>query len=649
METEIDRRIIIFILASVALIVLPHSGHIPISLLVFFYSLLIWRFCVLWDKKWIPKKWLVSLLSAIAIYQLYSLNQGVFGRDAGTSIFITALGLKILESNKEQDFYLVSYLAFVVASSQFLYSQSILMLGYILFVTCSLFAALITLNTKNNDAKPAIKKILTMTAQAIPITVLLFFMFPRIDPPDWLLFNQQNTAVSGLSDTLRPGSISKLGFSHDLVFRAKFKGKIPPVQDLYWRGPVFSQTDGLNWTETNNRHFLRQMDKLVTYGQPSHYTVMMEPQDGHWIFTLDMPTVYPQKLIKNGLFQLLNPTKPKKRKQYEITSFLKFNTGKLTDTEYSDNTQLPAQPMPEVTQLVNELKGDNDSAQFLISAIFHHFKNNDFSYTLNPPVMEINPIETFLFKARSGFCGHYATAFVYLLRVANIPARVVSGYQGGSINKVGNFLEIKQSDAHAWAEVWLENKGWVRFDPTSAVAPDQFSEQNLESSTAEKQKNFEIIENKNLFNRWVTRAGDVWSNMDYEWQQWIIHYRGEKQSKFLSSWGITGIKSMFYWLTVLVFFMLGLFTWVILRNQKTNIDKVLMTYQRFCDSLAKVGVIKRKAETAHDFALRAKQLRPDLANNISLITWSYINLQYKKDSGIDDFKAFKKQVNSFKA
>ena len=648
MAVEIDRRIIIFILASIALIVLPHSSHIPVSLLVFFYSLLIWRFCALWDKKWMPKKWLVSLLSAIAIYQLYSLNQGVFGRDAGTSIFITALGLKILESNKEQDFYLVSYLAFVVASSQFLYSQSILMLGYILFVTGSLFAALITLNTKNNNAKPAIKKILTMMAQAIPITLLLFFMFPRIDPPDWLLFNQKNTAVSGLSDTLRPGSISKLGFSHDLVFRAKFKGKIPPVQELYWRGPVFSQTDGLNWTETNNRHFLRQMDKLVTYGQPNHYTVMMEPQDGHWIFTLDMPTVYPQKLIKNGLFQLLNPTKPKKREQYEITSYLKFNTGKLTDTEYSDNTQLPGEPMPEVTQLVNKLKGNNDSTKFLISAIFNHFKNNDFSYTLNPPVMEVNPIETFLFKARSGFCGHYATAFVYLLRVANIPARVVSGYQGGNINKVGNFLEVKQSDAHAWAEVWLENKGWVRFDPTSAVAPDQFSEQNLESSTAKTQKNFEIIEDKNVFSRWVIRAGDVWSNMDYEWQQWIIHYRGEKQSDFLSSWGISGIKSMFYWLTVLVFFILGLFTWIILRNQKKNTDKVLMIYQQFCDSLAKVGLLKMKAETAQDFALRAKQLRPDLANNISLITLSYINLQYKKDSGIDDFKVFKRQVNSFK-
>jgi transglutaminase-like putative cysteine protease len=648
MAVEIDRRIIIFILASIALIVLPHSSHIPVSLLMFFYSLLIWRFCALWDKKWMPKKWLVSLLSAIAIYQLYSLNQGVFGRDAGTSIFITALGLKILESNKEQDFYLVSYLAFVVASSQFLYSQSILMLGYILFVTCSLFAALITLNTKNNDAKPAIKKILTMTAQAIPITLLLFFLFPRIDPPDWLLFNQKNTAVSGLSDTLRPGSISKLGFSHDLVFRVKFKGKIPPVQALYWRGPVFSQTDGLNWTETNNRHFLRQMDKLVTYGQPNHYTVMMEPQDGHWIFTLDMPTVYPKSLIKNGLFQLLNPIKPKKREQYEITSYLKFNTGKLTDTEYSDNTQLPGEPMPEVTQLVNKLKGNNDSAKFLISAIFNHFKSNDFSYTLNPPVMEVNPIETFLFKARSGFCGHYATAFVYLLRVAKIPARVVSGYQGGNINKVGNFLEVKQSDAHAWAEVWLENKGWVRFDPTSAVAPDQFSEQNLESSTAKKQKNFEIVEDKNVFSRWVIRAGDVWSNMDYEWQQWIIHYRGEKQSDFLSSWGISGIKSMFYWLTVLVFFILGLFTWIILRNQKTNTDKVLIIYQQFCDSLAKVGLLKMKAETAHDFALRAKQLRPDLANNISLITLSYINLQYKKDSGIDDFKVFKRQVNSFK-
>jgi len=186
-----------------------------------------------------------------------------------------------------------------------------------------------------------------------------------------------------------------------------------------------------------------------------------------------MPAEYALPLSQNANYQLITSEKPDKRTEYKITSYLNYNTGTITRTEYKDATQLPDEPSGKIKQLVKQLHGFDSSPDDFIKQLLNHFRREDFHYTLTPPLMEENPIETFLFETRYGFCSHYAAAFVYLMRVANIPARVVTGYQGGELNKVGNFLEIRQADAHAWAEVWLENKGWVRFDPTAAIAPER--------------------------------------------------------------------------------------------------------------------------------------------------------------------------------
>ena len=187
---------------------------------------------------------------------------------------------------------------------------------------------------------------------------------------------------------------------------------------------------------------------------------------------------------------------------------------------------------------------------YFIKQLLNHFRKENFHYTLTPPLMEENPIETFLFETRYGFCSHYAAAFVYLMRVAHIPARVVTGYQGGELNKVGNFLEIRQANAHAWAEVWLEHKGWVRFDPTAAIAPERI-EQNINidqlvpggtisyiPASAAAQEAFD----------WLKQTRQLWSNVDYQWQRWVINYDNNNQSSFLSSLGIADIKAMIYWM-----------------------------------------------------------------------------------------------------
>ncbi len=650
MELAINQRVLIFLLVSIGLINLPHVNHIPLSLFAFFNLLLIWRFIGIWRPNYLPNKPIVYLLTAGAIFLLYTQHQGILGRDPGTSLFVTALGLKLLEIKKERDLYLINYLAFIVASSQFLYQQSILMAAYILFVCCVLFATLVSINSQKPETIASLKTAGSIIFQALPISIVIFVLFPRVEAPRWMMFNAENSAKSGLSDILEPGSISSLGLSDELVFRVKFETKVPPPNQRYWRGPVYSHTDGKRWTETSKLIVGDNLDKLSNIGLPYQYTLMMEPQDKHWVFALDMATSFPQSLKKNAVYQLINKDNPNERAEYKITSYTQYNTGQIAKKELKENIQLPGEPSDNIKQLVAQLHGFDQPAEIFIQSILNHFREEKFYYTLMPPLMEENPIEKFLFETRYGFCSHYATAFVYLLRVADIPARVVGGYQGGELNKAGGFLEIRQANAHAWAEVWLLNKGWTRFDPTAAIAPERIEQDvNIDLQLATGLVNFMPV-NINAIKAlsWMKKARQLWGSVDYSWQRWVINYTSENQSKFLSSFGINDFKSMAYSLVSTIGLITLVLAWFILKTRQTKIDKELLVYQLFCRKLAKAGVYKSKGETAQNFSRRIQKQYPEQADGINKITSIFIKIRYQKELAEEDFILLRKEVVGFK-
>ncbi len=585
-------------------------------------------------------------LTIVAVYLLYRQHLGILGRDAGTSLFVIALGLKLLEIKQERDLYLVNYLAFVVASSQFLYQQSILMAVYILIVCCVLLATLVSINSQKPEIWTALKTAGTIVFQALPIGIILFVLFPRIEAPRWMMFDRQHSAKTGLSDSLEPGSISQLGLSDELVFRVAFKDKLPPPNMRYWRGPVYSYTDGQRWTENKKSIDKRLTDKPVYLGTAFQYTLMMEPQDKNWVFALDMPSSFSQGLKKNIQYQLINPDNKNQRAEYKFTSYTQYNTGDIGKTERSNNLQLPAEPSNAIKQLVRQLHGFGPSAEIFIQSILTHFKTENFHYTLRPPLMGDKPIETFLFDNRYGFCSHYATAFVYLMRVAGIPARVVGGYQGGEFNQIGNFLEIRQANAHAWAEVWLKNKGWVRFDPTAAIAPERIEQDvNIDLQIATGFVNFSpMLADASKALSWIKQARQVWGNIDYSWQRWVINYSTENQTKFLSSLGINNIKSILYWLFGCIGFVTAVLAWLILRKKHPPIDKELKLYRLFCKKMAKAGFEKKAGETVQNFCLRIQNKRPDLAEQIILISSVYTRLRYEKNAVEDDMLLLKREV-----
>lgn len=641
MKPELDKTILIFLLSSIGLIVFPHVYHIPIAVIGFFCLLLSWRFIGIWKQNWLPNTPVIFLLVVTAAALLYSQHQGIFGRDPGTNLFITALGLKLLEIKKERELYLISYLAFIVAATQFLYEQSILMAVYILLVCCVLLAILVCINSCKAQTFAALKTAVIIIVQAMPIAVALFILFPRVEAPRWMLFNDHRQAKTGLSDSMEPGSISDLSESYELVFRVKFADAVPPYRQRYWRGPVLSYTDGKRWTQAV---FQKPLIKPVVTGTAYQYTILMEPQDKNWIFALDMPKEFSSPLIQNSGYQLITSDRPDRRAEYKVTSYPDYNTGVINRSEYNTAIQLPGEPSDKIKQLVSQLHGFDSAPDNFINRLLNHFRVEDFHYTLTPPKMEENPIESFLFKTRYGFCSHYASAFVYLMRVAHIPARVVTGYQGGELNKVGDFLEIRQADAHAWAEVWLENRGWVRVDPTAAVAPERVERE----INVDRQMVYSIAGANIPAYNWLKQARQLWSSVDYSWQRWIINYDNKSQSDLLSSFGINDLKTMIYWMVAVIGSITAVLCWFLLYQKPKTADRVLLAYNRFCKKLAKHGLLRATGEGVKDFAERVKIKLPEQAEDIDQITTVFIKLRYGREATAEDLLQLKRLVDLFR-
>ncbi len=649
MLANIEKNILLFLLISVGLITLPHIYHIPASIFGFFALLLTWRFIGIWKPSCLPGKFLLFLLTVGGLVLLYSQHQGLFGRDAGTRLFMTALALKLLEIRQERDLYLIVFLAFIVATSQFLYEQSIAMAGYILFVCCVLLGTLVAINSRRQNTLNALKTAAVILAQALPLAIVLFIFFPRVEAPRWMLFEDKSRAKTGLSDSMEPGSISDLGFSDELVFRVRFQGQIPPNRLRYWRGPVFSVTDGKRWTAAKRYTYTTAAEP--DFREPAYrYTLLLEPQNNNWVFALEMAGDYPPQLRMNSEYLLTRSGNPDKRAEYPITSYPSYRTGALEAHKLRINTQLPGPASQKTTSLVNQLGGFDTRHEQFIDHVLQHFNRENFSYTLTPPLMEDNPIESFLFETRSGFCSHYAAAFTYLMRAANIPARVVTGYHGGVLNPVGNFLEIRQADAHAWTEVWLENRGWVRVDPTAAVAPERIEQNvNIEQQIASRNISFFSADSELARQLdWLKQARQLWSSLDYNWQRWVINYHSANQTQFLASLGIESLKQMLFWLIGLGALFTAVLSWLLFSRKVKTADKILHHYRRFCARLAKAGLKRNAGEGPVDFAARSKKAYADHAAEIDEITDLFIKLRYQKESSQEDLSRMAEKVKRLK-
>ena len=394
--------------------------------------------------------------------------------------------------------------------------------------------------------------------QAVPVMLILFVLFPRIPGPLWGLPQDANSGMTGLGDSLQFGNISNLTQNSSIAFRVQFKGAAPAQNQLYWRGPVLWHQEDRHWTMSSSQIGL-QPESLITQGTPIEYTITLEPHNRTWMLMLDMPTLIPADAKLTHDYSVVADKPVRTRTRYAGTSFNTYTLGaNLGERERILSLQINEGENPKTVQLAKTW--GVLSAADKINIALNMYRQQPFVYTLRPPVLGDNPVDDFLFKSKRGFCEHYATSFVYLMRAAGVPARIVTGYQGGEFNPNGNYYIVRQSDAHAWAEVWLADKGWVRIDPTAAVSPER-----VESGLADALNDIDelpLMARNN--NAWLKKVYLNWDGVNNGWNQWVLGYDDKKQLDFLKklSGKNVDLQSLLVWMMATITVVMGVTTYL---------------------------------------------------------------------------------------
>ncbi|MDM8557779.1 DUF3488 and transglutaminase-like domain-containing protein [Candidatus Parabeggiatoa sp. HSG14] len=643
---------LLWLMATLVLVVLPHVFHLAWWILPTFFALIGWRY-LMTRKQWrLPNRRSQFGLALLILLGL-SLSYGTwFGRDASIALLVILCGLKLLEMKNQRDFLLLCFLSYFLIITNFLYSQSIptaLYMGVVMLVAT---ATLISLSDTNDRLLTTQRFRLSaiLLVQAVPVMLVLFVLFPRVAGPFWQLPKDAGSGITGLSDNMSLGNVSKLSLSNEIAFRVKFEGEIPPPAQLYWRGPILWWTDGRDW-KTGIQHYRRYSEiNIQPSGKPFDYTITLEPHHENWLFALDLPIKAPLGGHITLDYQVLATFPVRQLMRYQLRSYTGYRASMMTRQQYLLSKQLPKRKHPRARALAKKWQQENPLPEAIVQRALQHFNQAPFVYTYTPALLFDDPIDEFLFETRTGFCEHYAAAFTVLMRAAGIPARIVTGYMGGTLNPIGDYLIVRQRDAHAWSEIWLQNKGWIRVDPTAAIAPERI-EQGIDIAlpTAFTPLGFEIDWDKDstLLKMWqqVRNTLDAVNN---GWNQWVIGYGPTRQRQLLDSLGWKGIdwRGMITALVIIIASLLLIYAaWMFLRLPLVVRDPVQQVYLRFCKKLARHDLPRLSHEGPLTYAARITASRPDLAIPIQKIIELYVQTRYRSQS--QTFSQLRKAVRQF--
>jgi transglutaminase-like putative cysteine protease len=626
-------------MATLVLVILPHSFRLAWWIPLFFILLLGWRYLIT-VKKWsLPGSWLQFTLTLFAVLAIL-LSYRTIGRDASIGLLVALCGLKLLEMKNRRDAFLLVFLSYFFIITHFLYSQSIPTALYMIVVMLVATGTLISLSDEQSSLSIPQRLRLsgTLLLQALPVMLVLFVLFPRVAGPFWRLPLDAHSGVTGLSDSLSMGNVSKLSFSNEIAFRVKFEGQIPPPSQRYWRGPVLWWTNGRDWKQKiQHRQHIAHF-KHPQNAQPYDYTVTLEPNLKRWLFALDLPSYAPPKSYRTPDYQILATLPVRQRMRYQLRSYVDYQAKVFTSQQRRLALQLPRGKHPRTQALAKQWQQENPKPQVLVQRALQHFNQAPFRYTRTPPLLvSEHPVDEFLFETRQGFCEHYAATFTVLMRAAGIPARVVTGYLGGTVNPIDGYLIVRQRHAHAWSEVWLNDKGWVRVDPTGAIAPERV-EQGIEMALPTPMNPLGLEFNWKADSLVVKIWQDIhnsWDALNNSWNQWVLGYGPERQRLLLNRLGLEGIdwRGLTTLLVIIIsLILLSYAIWMFLRPSKIVNDPGQRIYLRFCQKLARCGLSRHPSEAPLNYASRIITARPDLALPIQQIIELYVQNRYRSQS-----------------
>jgi transglutaminase-like putative cysteine protease len=577
-----------------------------------------------------PRQGLLIGLAVAGVGICLAVYQALAGLLAGTALFVVMLGLKLCEARSVRELRLVVILLGFLTVVQFLFDQSIARVVYLGAVTLGMVVVLVDLGGGLGQAPLGRRaRIGAMLAvQALPLTLVFFVLFPRLSAPLWDLGVDSRTGVTGMSDSLELGSIRELVIDGSLAFRVRFDDRPPPADQLYWRGPVLWEPGPRGWKEGLDPRF-RTSGALLTQADHLGYEVVLEPSGQHWLFALDLPVEYPGDVKRGGDFQLLSAAPVQAARRYRVTSALSYTTAPGLDYVRGFALRLPPNVTPRMRRLAESFRAAGGDDWGVVEAALGYFRSEEFHYTLSPPELGANPVDAFLFESRKGFCEHYSSSFAILMRLAGIPSRVVLGYLGGELNQVGGHYMVWQSDAHAWTEVLIPERGWVRVDPTAAVDParvDNSSASRLLSGAASVR--FELDADGDLV-RALRQARYALDAVQAAWQDWVLDFSRADQASLLAWLGFAGLGEM--GLALMMIGACGVVLGVILLvmgRQGAVLDPLESAYGTFCARLGAAGLPREAHEGPADYGARVLAARPDLRGAVEGFLGPYVAARY---------------------
>lgn len=614
-------------LAAVGFALAPHVPFLPFWITAAFVVCGAWRHLIEKQRRALPATWLRILLALVCFLGVLATYESVSGVGPGSALLAIMAALKLLETRKRRDQFVLLFIAiFLVMSSllreQYLWSLPYLVLALLLTMTAWLRMSAVT-------PEPARKSFAAggrLLLYAAPLAVAMWIFFPRIATPFWAVPIDTGSATSGLSDTMSPGDISSLSLSEAVAFRVSFEDAIPAPRDRYWRGLVLTNFNGRTWSGSDPIIAPRAREQVVGSGEPITYQVTLEPTRQQWVFALDIPWTWSLPQTFMGPQQQLARVHPiDQRTVYEATSYIEYRTDVvLRKLALSWYQRLPPDSNARASALAQQMRTSAGSDTAYIEAVLMKFHEEEYFYTLDPPALGKDPVDLFLFETRRGFCEHYASAFAVMMRAAGIPARIVLGYQGGELNPMGGHLIVRQGDAHAWTEVWLDGIGWYRVDPTAAVAPERI----------------DIGRSGSMFDgvgaAWGLSAPSeflyqltlTWDALNAKWNDWVLGYGPEKQDRFMEWLGMDDPdwRKMMLTLVGIVVALIVLISFLLmLRYRPPKRDRAAILYDRF---VRKVQVTPAIGETPAAFAKRAAAESPLPDTTIDAVTSSYLDARY---------------------
>ena len=624
------------LLAVLAIVILPHVRNLPVWIPAFALAMMLWRLGVARRGWGMPGTLVRAGLAALAFAAVLASFGSINGQTPGAALLVLMVALKLTETRTLRDYTILTFLGYFLLGTHFLFDQSIPMIVFLLICGVLLTAVLVDINHPDGGLSPrtSLRTGGLLVAQALPLMLIFFVLFPRIPGPLWgLPADSGSNAVTGLSERMSPGDISQLSQSDEVAFRVRFDSEIPPRTDRYWRGPVLWSFDGRAW-EPGFSPNTQQAGAVADARRLLRYDVTLEAHRHHWLLALDMPMSVPADGRLTSSRQLVSRKPVRERRLYTVESALDYRLDPaLSEWARRIALRLPVEGNPQTRALATQWRDEGLDEAALVNRALRMFREQPFVYTMQPPALGADSVDEFLFSTRRGFCEHYASAFAVLMRAAGVPARIVTGYQGGEMSANNQYMIVRQSDAHAWAEVWLADRGWWRVDPTAAVAPDRVEVGLGAALPAGEPVPFLARGTASLLSALRLR----WDAINTQWNYWVLAYGPELQQSVLSRIGLPDWRSMILALTGLVSLLLTLLgLWLLWQSRSADpVDPARQQWNRAVRRLRRLGLSPAPAEGPRDFAERVRNQAPELAAAVEELVDAYVATRYAGSAEMD--------------